>query len=98
MFNAGRQLGGAIGVAALTTVVVAVGATHVVAGRAAPNLLAYHVAFLAAAAVDAAAVGVALTISDADAAATIPARRGRRPRRSGRGAAAQPATPLEQEN
>jgi EmrB/QacA subfamily drug resistance transporter len=104
MFNTGRQLGGAIGVAALTTVVVAVGATHVMAGRTAPNLAAYHVGFLVAAAVDAAAVLVALTISDADAAATIPARRpsrwraARRAARSGRGPAAQPATPLEQEN
>jgi EmrB/QacA subfamily drug resistance transporter len=94
MFNAGRQLGGAIGVALLTTAVVAVGARHVVGGRPEPNLLAYHVAFLIAAAVDAAAIGVALTIRDADAAATIPARR----RRSGRRAAAQPATPLEHEN
>jgi EmrB/QacA subfamily drug resistance transporter len=103
MFNAGRQLGGAIGVAVLTTAVVAVGARHVVAGRAVPNLAAYHVAFLVAAAVDAATIMVALTIRDADAAATIPARRPRSARswrgaRSGRGPAAQPATPLEQEN
>jgi sugar phosphate permease len=111
MFNAGRQLGGAVGVAVLTTVVVAVGARHVVAGRVVANLAAYHVAFLIAAAVDAAAIGVALTISDADAAATIPARRPRsavfrRLARSGRGAAARsgggaaahPATPLENEN
>jgi EmrB/QacA subfamily drug resistance transporter len=88
MFNAARQLGGAAGVALLTTAVVAVGARHVVAGRAAPNLTAYHVAFLLAAAMDAIAVVVALTIRDADAAATIPARRSRRPARSGRGAAA----------
>jgi len=99
MFNAGRQLGGAVGVAALTTVVVGIGARHVVAGRTVPNLAAYHIAFLVAAAVDAAAVLVALTINDADAAATIPARRPRRRYgRSGRGAAAQPATPLEQDN
>ncbi len=78
MFNAGRQLGGAIGVAALTTVVVAVGTEHVVAGRVVPNLLAYHVAFLAAAAVDVAAIAVALTIRDADAAATITPRKRRR--------------------
>jgi EmrB/QacA subfamily drug resistance transporter len=75
MFNAGRQLGGAIGVALLTTAVVAVGARHVVSGRVLPNLTAYHVAFLLAAAVDAAAVLIALTIRDIDAAATIPARR-----------------------
>jgi EmrB/QacA subfamily drug resistance transporter len=78
MFNAGRQFGGAVGVALLTTAVVAVGARHTVAGRVQPNLTAYHVAFLLAAVVDAVAVLVALTIRDADAAATIPARRGRR--------------------
>jgi EmrB/QacA subfamily drug resistance transporter len=103
MFNTARQLGGAIGVAVLTTALVAAGARHVVAGRMVPNLTAYHIAFLVAAAVDAATVLVALTIRDADAAATIPARRARRPRRSGRGArrsgrgtTAQPAAPLEQ--
>jgi EmrB/QacA subfamily drug resistance transporter len=78
MFNAGRQLGGAAGVAVLTTVVVAVGARHTVAGRVMPHLLAYQVAFLIAAAVDVAAIGVALTIRDADAAATITPRRRRR--------------------
>jgi hypothetical protein len=56
-------------------------------GRAAPNLLAYHVAFAVAAAVDAAAVLVALTIRDADAAATMPVRRGRAARPGGRVAA-----------
>ena len=80
LFNAGRQLGGAIGVAVLTTVVVAVGAQRVAGGRVTPNLAAYHVAFLVAAGVDVAAVLVALTIRDADAAATIPARGGRRAR------------------
>jgi hypothetical protein len=87
LFNAGRQLGGAIGVAVLTTAVVAVGAVHVADGRAAANLLAYHVAFGVAAAVDAVAVLVALRIRDADAAATIPARparRTRQPRSAGR--------------
>ena len=80
MFNAGRQLGGAAGVAALTTAVVAVGVRHTAAARMAPDLLAYRLAFLVAAAVDVAAIGVALTIRDADAAATI---NPRRPRRSG---------------
>ena len=101
MFNAGRQLGGAAGVALLTTAVVAVGASHAVgrgsgkegaaAGRVLPNLTAYHAGFLLAAAVDAVAVLVALTIRDADAAATIPARRGRRLARPGGGTAAEEA-------
>ena len=77
MFNAGRQLGGAIGVAAFTTAIVAVGAFHRVAGHVAANLGAYHAAFLAAAAIALLALPVALTISDLDAAATIV----RRPRR-----------------
>ncbi|HXR54221.1 MAG TPA: MFS transporter, partial [Acidimicrobiales bacterium] len=79
MFNAGRQLGGAIGVAAFTTAIVAVGAFHRVAGHVAANLGAYHAAFLTAAAIALLALPVALTISDLDAAATIVrrARRGR---------------------
>ncbi len=77
MFNVGRQLGSAAGVAAFTTAIVAVGATEVVAGHTVPNLAAYHVAFLAAAAVAAADAVVALTIHDADAAATMVRRRSR---------------------
>ena len=46
MFNAVRQLGGAIGVATFTTVVVAVGAVHLVDHRPVANLTAYHAAFL----------------------------------------------------
>jgi len=45
MFNAVRQLGGAVGVAAFTTVVVAVGAVHVVGHRAVADLTSYHAAF-----------------------------------------------------
>ncbi len=77
MFNVIRQLGSAAGVALFTTAIVAVGATKIVAGRPTPNLAAYHVAFLIAAAVAVAGAGVALTIHDADAAATM-VRRGRR--------------------
>jgi EmrB/QacA subfamily drug resistance transporter len=77
MFNVGRQLGSAVGVAMLTTVIVAVGATMTVAGRVTPNLAAYHAAFLVAAGVAVAGAAVALTIHDADAAATM-VRRGRR--------------------
>ena len=74
MFNAIRQLGGAIGVAVLTTVIVLVGPVHLVAGHPVPNLTAYRVAFLVAAAVCLCAVACSLSIRDADAAATIPAR------------------------
>jgi len=71
MFNVVRQLGGAIGVAVLTTAVVAVGATTIVAGKAEPNLTAYHVAFLVAAGIALAGTVVALTIHDSDAAGTM---------------------------
>jgi EmrB/QacA subfamily drug resistance transporter len=77
MFNVIRQLGSAIGVAVFTTAIVAVGATKIVAGRVAPDLTAYHVAFGVAAGVAVAGAAVALTIHDADAAATI-VRRDRR--------------------
>jgi EmrB/QacA subfamily drug resistance transporter len=78
MFNAVRQIGGAIGVALFTTVIVLVGATHRVAGHEVANLAAYRITFLVAAAVSLAGVAPALSIRDADAAATIPARRNRR--------------------
>jgi MFS family permease len=80
MFNAVRQLGGAIGVALLTTVIVLVGATHRVAGHQVANLASYRITFLVAAAVCLIAVGSSLSIHDADAAATIvPPRRRHRP-------------------
>ena len=77
MFNAIRQLGGAIGVAVLTTVIVFVGPVHLAAGHAVPNLTAYRAAFLVAAVIALSAVACSLSIRDADAAATIPVRRGR---------------------
>src|SRR6201995_4956824 len=75
MFNAFRQLGGAIGVSALTTVIVAVGPVHQVAGHPVANLTAYRVAFLAAAAIALGGVACSLRIRDADAASTRPGRR-----------------------
>lgn len=78
LFNMVRQLGGAIGVALLTTIIALIGATHLVAGHQVANLTAYRVTFLAAAAVALLGAGVALTIHDADAAASIPPRRTRR--------------------
>ncbi|MGD0285839.1 MAG: DHA2 family efflux MFS transporter permease subunit [Acidimicrobiales bacterium] len=74
-FNAERQLGGAIGVAVLTTVLSAVGVTSSVAGHATAHLAAYHMAFLTAAAFALVGAGVAATIKDADAANTITRRR-----------------------
>lgn len=75
MFNAVRQLGGAIGVALFTTVVVAVGAVHIVSGHARPDLTAYHAAFFAAAACSLLAGAFALWIRDGDAISTMPGRR-----------------------
>jgi hypothetical protein len=86
MFNVIRQLGSAAGVGVLTTVIVAVGATKVVAGRVTPDLGAYHVAFLLAAGLALAGVAVALTVHDTDAASTM-VRRGGRKAESGRPAA-----------
>jgi EmrB/QacA subfamily drug resistance transporter len=77
MFNAIRQLGGAVGVAVLTTVIVLVGPVHLVAGHEAANLTAYRAAFLTAAAICLAGVAFSLSIRDADAASTIPRRGGR---------------------
>jgi EmrB/QacA subfamily drug resistance transporter len=71
VFNALRQVGSAIGVALLTTVIAGVGPVRVVDGHVSPYLTAYHVAFLVAAAVAILAAVCALTVSDADAADTM---------------------------
>ena len=77
MFNAMRQLGGAIGVAVLTSVIVLNGPVHAVDGHEVANLTAYRIAFLTAAAISLCAMAFSLSIRDADAASTIPRRRGR---------------------
>jgi MFS family permease len=82
MFNAMRQLGGAVGVALLTTAVVIVGPTHIIAGQVAANLAAYRGAFIVAAVIVLVAILPAQTISDDEAADTIPDRSGRRARAS----------------
>jgi hypothetical protein len=82
LFNSGRQLGGAFGVAILTTVMAAVGTTRVIDGRPAADLGAYHAAFLTAAGLALVGAAVALTIKDADAQATM-VRRVARPDRRG---------------
>jgi len=76
MFNVVRQLGGAVGVAVLTTAIVLVGPLHLVAGHEVANLTAYRVAFLVAAAICLCGVACSLAIRDADAAGTMPGRRG----------------------
>ncbi len=76
LFNTARQLGGAIGVAILTTVVAAVGPLRLTDRGLVPNLTAYHAGFLAAAGIALLAVVAALTVNDKDAAATM-VRRGR---------------------
>ncbi len=72
MFNAIRQLGGAVGVAVLTTVIVLVGPVHLVAGHQVANLAAYRVAFVTAAAICLCALAWSLSIRDGDAASTRP--------------------------
>jgi EmrB/QacA subfamily drug resistance transporter len=79
MFNAVRQLGGAVGVAVLTSVIVAIGATHHVGEHVVANLTAYRVTFLVAAAIALLAVPCALSIRDEDAASTRPGRPVRAP-------------------
>jgi hypothetical protein len=70
MFNAVRQLGGAVGVAALTTAVVLAGngSPEGAIGTVAP----YRVAFLVAAVLALLAIGSALTIDDDAAVDTMP--------------------------
>jgi EmrB/QacA subfamily drug resistance transporter len=75
LFNAIRQLGGAAGVALFTTVIVAVDPVQESGGHSVPHVAAYRVAFLVAAAVALAAIPSALSVRDADAAATIRPRR-----------------------
>jgi EmrB/QacA subfamily drug resistance transporter len=71
LFNTMRQVGSAVGVAILSTVLIAVGSTQAAGGATHPNLRAYHLAFAAAALFALAAVGFSVTIHDSDAAATI---------------------------
>ena len=76
LFNTGRQVGSAIGVAVLSTVLISIGATHSVGGITHPDLRAYHLAFATAAAFALAATGFSLSMHDSDAAETM-VRRGR---------------------
>ena len=70
--NVQRQVGNALGVAVLSTVISIVGPVSVGPhGSIQPNLTAYHVAFIAAAVIALAAAGIALLIRDRDAAASM---------------------------
>jgi EmrB/QacA subfamily drug resistance transporter len=76
LFNAQRQLGAALGVAVISSVLAAAGPTEPgVTGGAQPNVAAYHAAFLAAAAFALGAALLALTIRDRDAAPTMQRKR-----------------------
>jgi EmrB/QacA subfamily drug resistance transporter len=74
--SAQRQLGSALGVAVLSSVLGIVGPTQLnAAGVVVPNVTAYHAAFFAAAALALIAAGIALTIHDRDAAPTMKRRK-----------------------
>ena len=75
IFNAQRQLGGAVGVAILTTVITLLHPIHTVDGHDVANLHAYHVGFLVAAGIALLGALYALTVHDTDAASTMVARR-----------------------
>jgi EmrB/QacA subfamily drug resistance transporter len=78
LFNTGRQVGSAVGVAVLSTVLIGVGSTQAAGGVSHPNLRAYHLAFAAAAAFALAGTAFSLRIHDSDAAATMVRRRPKR--------------------
>jgi MFS family permease len=71
LFNSQQRLGSAIGVAGITTIVIAIGTTHVVHGHVEPHLIAYRVGFLVSAAIMLINAAAALVINDADAAETM---------------------------
>jgi hypothetical protein len=72
LFSAQRQLGAALGVAVLGSVLSIVGPTYLSpTGAVQPNLAAYHAAFLAAAGLALIGACIALTIHDEDAASTM---------------------------
>jgi EmrB/QacA subfamily drug resistance transporter len=71
LFNTGRQVGSAVGVAILSTVLIGVGSTQAAGGSTHANMRAYHLAFAAAAGFAVVAACFALTIHDSDAAETM---------------------------
>jgi EmrB/QacA subfamily drug resistance transporter len=91
LFNAGRQLGSAVGVAVLSTVLAAVGVTHHAGRSAVPNLSAYHAAFLTAAGIALLAALLSTRVDDKAAASTMTRRRVRADRPESQPAARRPA-------
>ena len=79
VFNALRQLGGAVGVAILSTIVAEIGPVKHSNGHLVPNLTAYHVTFLVAAAIAALALVAAQKVDDSAAAHTMVRRNRARP-------------------
>ncbi len=77
LYNALRQLAGAVGIALFTTVLVLIGPVHQVAGHEVTNFAAYQVTFLVGAAMCLGGVPWSLAIRDADAARTMAAPRNR---------------------
>jgi MFS family permease len=71
LFNTNRQLGSAVGVAVLATILASVGLVKHTAAGIVPNLTAYHLAFIAAAIIALIAAVGALAIRDADAAPSM---------------------------
>jgi MFS family permease len=71
LFNAGRQLGGAVGVALLSTVIATIGVVHRVGAGLRPYATAYHWGFLAAAGVALIAVVATWAVSDEEAAPSM---------------------------
>ena len=71
IFNSGRQAGAAIGVSVLATTLGILHPTLAAAGVATPDLAAYRIAFLVAAAIAWLGALSALWVSDADAAPTL---------------------------
>ncbi|MFD4558445.1 DHA2 family efflux MFS transporter permease subunit [Streptomyces sp. NPDC058469] len=69
LFNVGRRLGGAVGVAVATTVLVTAGTAG---AHTAPGMSGYRAAFLALAALNLLGLYAATRVSDTEAAATIP--------------------------
>ena len=71
-YSAQTQLGAALGVAILGSVLSIIGTTTLsVTGTVEPNLFAYHAAYLAAAVLTLIAASIALAVSDKDAAVTM---------------------------
>lgn len=71
LYNAGRQLGSAIGVALLTTTLAGIGPVHHVAGHVIANLAAYRITFLVAAGAALLGIPASLAIRDEEAAETL---------------------------